>query len=84
MLHLSLHQQNIASIVRKLKRQGYPSSLSELKKVQKKRNLGTKSSGPVGRMGTTTASAKKKKGGKIGTKRRGCGAALRGYGKAMK
>lgn len=77
-------QQNIASTARKLARQGYPSSLTKLKEAQKKRNLGTKSSGPVGRMGTTTASAKKKKGGKIGTKRRGCGAALRGYGKAMK
>ena len=59
-------QQNIASTVRKLSRQGYPSSLSKLKEAQKKRSLGTKSRGPVGRMGTTTASSRKKKGGKVG------------------
>ena len=63
-------QQNIASTARKLSRQGYPSSLSKLKKTQKKRP------------GTSKPTAGKafKKGGRV----RGCGAALRGYGKAMK
>jgi len=64
-------QQNIASTARKLARQGYPSSLSKLKEAQKKRPGMTKPSGQ-GR--------KYKKGGRV----RGCGAALRGYGKAMK
>ena len=63
-------QQNIASTVRKLKRQGYPGSLTELRKQAKKRPGVTKPSG--GR--------KFKKGGRI----RGCGAAMRGFGKAMK
>jgi hypothetical protein len=63
-------QQNIASTVRKLKRQGYPGSLTELRKNLKARPGMTKPSG--GR--------KYKKGGRV----RGCGAALRGYGKAMK
>lgn len=63
-------QQNIAATVRKLKRQGYPGSLTELRKQAKKRPGMAKPSG--GR--------KYKKGGRI----RGCGAALRGYGKAMK
>jgi len=70
--------------IRRFLDEGNPESFAKLKELQKKRSLGTKSRGPVGRMGTTTASAKKKKGGKVGTKRRGCGAALRGYGKAMK
>jgi len=63
-------QQNIASTVRKLSRQGYPSSLSKLKEAQKKRP------------GTSKPTAGKafKKGGRV----RGCGAALRGFGKAMK
>jgi len=64
-------QQNIASTARKLARQGYPSSLSKLKEAQKKRPGMSKPSGQ-GR--------KYKKGGRV----RGCGAALRGYGKAMK
>jgi len=64
-------QQNIASTVRKLSRQGYPSSLSKLKEAQKKRPGMSKPSGQ-GR--------KYKKGGRV----RGCGAALRGFGKAMK
>jgi hypothetical protein len=64
-------QQNIASTARKLARQGYPSSLSKLKEAQKKRPGMTKPSGQ-GR--------KYKKGGRV----RGCGAALRGFGKAMK
>jgi len=64
-------QQNIASTVRKLSRQGYPSSLSNLKEAQKKRPGMSKPSGQ-GR--------KYKKGGRV----RGCGAALRGFGKAMK
>ncbi len=63
-------QQNIASTARKLARQGYPSSLSKLKEAQKKRpGISKPSSG-----------RKYKKGGRV----RGCGAALRGYGKAMK
>lgn len=63
-------QQNIASIVRKLKRQGYPGSLKELRTAQKKRP------------GTSKPTAGKtfKKGGRV----RGCGTALRGFGKAMK
>jgi len=64
-------QQNIASTARKLARQGYPSSLSKLKAAQKKRPGMSKPSGQ-GR--------KYKKGGRV----RGCGAALRGFGKAMK
>lgn len=70
--------------IRKFLDEGNPESFAKLKELQKKRSLGTKSTGPVGRMGTTTAPSRKKKGGKVGTKRRGCGAALRGYGKAMK
>jgi len=63
-------QQNIASTVRKLSRQGYPSSLSKLKEAQKKRPGISK----------PTAGKAFKKGGRV----RGCGAALRGFGKAMK
>lgn len=63
-------QQNIASTVRKLSRQGYPSSLSKLKEAQKKRPGTSKPS----------SGRKYKKGGRV----RGCGKALRGFGKAMK
>lgn len=79
-----LPQENIASIVRKAERQGYPTSFAELKKRLKKTRKGqTKATSPV-KIGTTTAPSRKKKGGKVGSKRKGCGVALRGYGKAMK